>query len=286
MLSVPPFDENAQLQQALVLSLRLQEAQGHALGPAYLVQLYGLPGTVDPGAVLGRHKSAEASLHWRSALSSSARKANGPAQCLSQWRPLFASVPPQLVETPAHRLPGANVSFEDAWRSLLCCLAISRVLLGTVPFCSESTNCTGVHPERYARSADHTAFSCGVSWNRRSRPAVSYEKPCFCSGILNSIVVIILEKLKRPGRGAFEQLPLAVALSPPRMREPTQVNQSIPVSLGALCVDQALLGPFWSPQSHIPWRIAWHRDWDCLAANPCVQMRNTLAVRYGMLRPP
>jgi len=63
MLSVPPFDGNAQLQQALVLSLRLQEAQGHALGPAYLVQLYGLPGTVDPGAVLGRHKSAKASLH-------------------------------------------------------------------------------------------------------------------------------------------------------------------------------------------------------------------------------
>jgi len=60
---VPPVDENAQLQQALALSLRLQEAQGRALGPAYLRQLSGLPGTVDPGAVLGRHKSAEASLH-------------------------------------------------------------------------------------------------------------------------------------------------------------------------------------------------------------------------------
>jgi len=63
MLSVPPVDENAQLQQALAHSLRLQEAQGRALGPAYLWQFSGLPGTVDPGAVLGRHKSAEASLH-------------------------------------------------------------------------------------------------------------------------------------------------------------------------------------------------------------------------------
>jgi len=63
MLSVPPVDESAQLQQALALSLRLQESQGHALGPAYLWQLSGLPGTVDSGAVLGRHKSAEASLY-------------------------------------------------------------------------------------------------------------------------------------------------------------------------------------------------------------------------------
>jgi len=62
MLSVPPVYENAQLQQALALSLRLKKAQGFALGPAYLSQLSGLPGTVDPGAILGRHESARASL--------------------------------------------------------------------------------------------------------------------------------------------------------------------------------------------------------------------------------
>jgi len=243
VLSVRPVEENTQLQQALALSLRLEEAQGRALGPANGCPLTGLPGTVDRSAVLGRHKSAEASLHWRPALNSSAKEATGPALCLSQCWPLFANVSAQLADTPAHGLPGAHVSFEKAWRSLLCYLAIARVLMGTLPYCNESTSCTGVHPERYAWSADNTAWSCVGSWYRRPPPAVSFEKPCFCSDTPKCIVVTVLDKHTRPGLGAFEHLPLAVVLLPPRMRGPTQERQRVRLSYGALCVGRALLGP-------------------------------------------
>jgi len=107
---VPPVDEYAGPQHALARSLKLQDAQSRALGPAYRWQLSGLRGTVEPRAVLGRNESAESFCFSRTALASSAKSTNGPALYLLKWWPSFANVSPQLTDAPAHGLPGVHVS--------------------------------------------------------------------------------------------------------------------------------------------------------------------------------
>jgi len=107
---VPPVEEYARPQHSLARTLRFQDAQSRALGHASRLQLSGLRDTVEPRAVLGRHKGAESSCYSRTALDSSAKKTTGPALYLPKRWPSCANVSPQLADAPAHGLPGVHVS--------------------------------------------------------------------------------------------------------------------------------------------------------------------------------